>query len=122
MLTGAVSESGVCRQVGLVYLSEKMGQVVKGLLLATLIGVLIVIFTPLGFPFTSSDAASKQRVVFIVSGSQGSLWGNRELTHPLTDFLPLSLPLSLLLSLSESEMHFTLTCPEYSTLKKPSYQ
>ena len=59
------------------YLSEKMERVVKGLLLVTVIGVLIVIFTPLGFPFTSTDAASKQRILFIVSGKYGSEWSNR---------------------------------------------
>ena len=63
-----MSYKGVCEQVSLIYLTRGMGRVVKGLLVMALLGLLAVVFTPLGFPFASSDdAASKQRVIFLVS-------------------------------------------------------
>lgn len=58
-------------QLGMVYLSEGMDRVVKWLLALGFIGVLVVIFTPLGFPYSSSsDWVSKQRILAVHSDRQ----------------------------------------------------
>lgn len=53
-------------QVGIIYVSEGMWRVVRGLLLLTAVGLLTVIFTPLGFPYSSSGTAL-QRLFLVVS-------------------------------------------------------
>ncbi|XP_076462443.1 endoplasmic reticulum metallopeptidase 1-like [Babylonia areolata] len=50
-------------QMGLVYLSRGMGRVVRGLLVVTVVAVVTLALTPLGFPF-SSQAPTKQRMLF----------------------------------------------------------
>ncbi|XP_025109431.1 endoplasmic reticulum metallopeptidase 1-like [Pomacea canaliculata] len=56
-------------QVGIIYVSEGMWRVVRGLLLLTAVGLLTVIFTPLGFPYSSSGTAL-QRLFLVHSDRQ----------------------------------------------------
>ncbi|KAK7484073.1 hypothetical protein BaRGS_00024685 [Batillaria attramentaria] len=57
-------------QLGLVYSSHHVGAVIKGLLAVALLGVLAVIFTPLGFPFGTREQSSQQRINIVHADRQ----------------------------------------------------